>query len=675
MANRVGLYFKTGALETGGAESLTGKIIGGSLISLADAETNALALPALATAYTLYYKVIDGTTLDDPGMDTSTTFTITAAPGTTVCATWNGVYGASCVVPAATGLYKPVFFKRTNAATVVSTNAEVGTGGLLFAAGTRVGGVTTASLSSSGTQIIVSWGSVTNAIGYHVQYKRTSDSTWIDASGNTTSPYTITSLIQGTSYDVRVRALGATGIGAWSSIITDTPTAYQVVDAGFEGRAHQGALDTSIWYPMGVNQTFAYDTSIVKVGSASMKIRGSIPGNTGVYEVTTSGGDPVNGLAPGLWHDGAEIVFWKYHADTLGNALFDDLRKIPATQDGTGTNTAAADRVFSVYWTTSGEVQILTDRTVTGYTPAAGFTTVGTYIGGWTQWRIKIDFTNQTYTLAKRLATTDTWTLLKSASAPSFDIPFRGVNTVSKTHGMLMRSRDADFYIDDLKYVDGDTILVDNGFEGTLSTPSVDGTDLAPGIWASSGTPQRREYDTLRSAVGTRSAWIQGPVAASTSAGVSEALTVNMSKNGSALQFWAYLDSTNQIRDVFDNASVATDRVFTLQWASNGELNVRTERTVTGYTPGLYTPVGTYSVGWMQYRIVFDFSTQIYLLFQRSSESNPWTPLKAAGAADYLIPMRGTGVITKTNGCVFRGYTGVNLWIDHVEASNNGLLR
>ncbi|MDZ4170203.1 MAG: hypothetical protein U1E26_11215, partial [Coriobacteriia bacterium] len=46
--------------------------------------------------------------------------------------------------------------------------------------------------------------------------------------------------------------------------------------------------------------------------------------------------------------------------------------------------------------------------------------------------------------------------------------------------------------------------LVDSGFEN-----GVDGASLASPPWGVTGSPQRREYDTARAKVGTKSAWIQ----------------------------------------------------------------------------------------------------------------------------------------------------------------------
>jgi chitodextrinase len=208
--------------------------------------------------------------------------------------------------------------------------------------------------------------------------------------------------------------------------------------------------------------------------------------------------------------------------------------------------------------------------------------------------------------------------------------------------------------------------LVDAGFEN-----GADGATLASPPWTVIGAPQHREYDTARAKNGSQSGWIQGPPTAAYG-GVSEIRTAGMTADGSEMRFWAYFDTTNQTRDILDTPVLAADRAFTLQFDSLGNINVRTDRTVQGYVTGLYTPVGTYAVGWTQFRLVYDFATQTYTLSKRASTSDAWTQLKAAGAAGYAIPMRGVNTITSTHGTMWRGYEGANMWLDDLAYVDSG---
>ena len=82
--------------------------------------------------------------------------------------------------------------------------------------------------------------------------------------------------------------------------------------------------------------------------------------------------------------DGAEYRFWAYADTTNQNRYVSD----------TGS-------VFEMRLNTSGQVMVYTKRTATGYT-ANTYTAVGTYGAGWTEYRIVLDFTTDTYTLFTR---------------------------------------------------------------------------------------------------------------------------------------------------------------------------------------------------------------------------------------------------------------------------------
>ena len=196
-------------------------------------------------------------------------------------------------------------------------------------------------------------------------------------------------------------------------------------------------------------------------------------------------------------------------------------------------------------------------------------------------------------------------------------------------------------------------IAVDNGgvtppaaFDGTFES-GTDGASLTP-AWTLSGTPQRAEYDTARAKNGTLSGWIQGPT---TAAAAGASVPAVMTSNGAEYRFWMYADTANENRYVSDTGSV-----FELRTDTTGKLLVYTKRTATGYTANAYTQVGTYAVGWTEYRVVLDFTTDTYTLSTRTTAGGTWTQLKSATAPTYAIPMREATDRTTTANLLFRGY-------------------
>ena len=85
-----------------------------------------------------------------------------------------------------------------------------------------------------------------------------------------------------------------------------------------------------------------------------------------------------------------------------------------------------------------------------------------------------------------------------------------------------------------------------------------------------------------------------------------------MTANGAEIRFWALLRHHQP-----DRASSTTTppagrptAPSSVQFATDGAINVCTDRagSPNGYTTDAYTPVGTYAVGWTQYRVVYDFT-------------------------------------------------------------------
>jgi subtilisin family serine protease len=208
----------------------------------------------------------------------------------------------------------------------------------------------------------------------------------------------------------------------------------------------------------------------------------------------------------------------------------------------------------------------------------------------------------------------------------------------------------------------------DGGFEA-----GSDGTALGTD-WTLLGTPQRAEYDNARVRNGLLSGWFAGP-ASGTWAGINEKASGGMSSDGAEQRFWVYFDTTSQLRNISDGAISGSDQATTIVFDGTGQITVRTERAgnPNGYTTNAYTTVGTYSTGWTEFRIVYDFTSQTYTLSKRANSTDAWTQLKATAASDYNIPFRGVNSITSTHGTYFRAYPNVNVWLDDVVFSDSGL--
>lgn len=206
---------------------------------------------------------------------------------------------------------------------------------------------------------------------------------------------------------------------------------------------------------------------------------------------------------------------------------------------------------------------------------------------------------------------------------------------------------------------------VDDGFEGRSNDASLDSS-----IWSTTTTPTGL-YKTCPTGRTGICALIAGTGATE---GYAENQSDGMTEDGSEIRWRAYFDNTTGRRDMLDNASV---RCFTLDWGADGKLNVRVDQpnNPNGYTTGSYTEVGTYVAGWTEYRLVFDFAAQTYTLESRTTENGAWTQHKAAGATGYAIPFRSnssSAVVSQSNGCWFRGYAGVNHYVDDLRYQDGG---
>ena len=92
---------------------------------------------------------------------------------------------------------------------------------------TLPGKTTGVTLKNTGASLGVTWTAVTGAASYKVQWKSSADTGW-DATNrqttSTTTSATIPSLTNNTAYTVRVAAGNASGDGAWSDTVTETPS-------------------------------------------------------------------------------------------------------------------------------------------------------------------------------------------------------------------------------------------------------------------------------------------------------------------------------------------------------------------------------------------------------------------------------------------------------------------
>jgi len=202
-----------------------------------------------------------------------------------------------------------------------------------------------------------------------------------------------------------------------------------------------------------------------------------------------------------------------------------------------------------------------------------------------------------------------------------------------------------------------------------------DGSDaqaLGSPVWTVFGSPQNTEYDTAQYKNGAKSGWVKGPSSAAYGGAVADFAA--MSGNSGEVRFWIRHDTANENR-VAQGGVGSDPEVFELRFKSTGALSIYTKKAgnPNGYTTNAYTDIDTYAAGWMQYRLLFVFTNQTYQLSRRASVGDSWTQLKASGAADYNIPMRGDTTQTELSIIRFNGYSGSNLWLDDLQAAGAGI--
>lgn len=231
-----------------------------------------------------------------------------------------------------------------------------------------------------------------------------------------------------------------------------------LINNGFESGT-DGVPLGSPWSLFGVPQNAEYDTLRAKNGTMSAWIQGP---------TTSTYGGASESATAGMNVDGSEQTFWVYFDNATGRRFIED------------NNATDTSKVFTLYFTSTGGVQIYTSRTATGYV-ANSYTPVGTYAAGWMQYKIAYDFANKNYTLGRRAAIGDVWTYLKAAGAPDDNIPFRTTNVTNTTSGLVFKGHAySQMWLDDLQYgLDiKDTIILDTA----PPSPPSSGLTVSPAV-------------------------------------------------------------------------------------------------------------------------------------------------------------------------------------------------
>ena len=107
--------------------------------------------------------------------------------------------------------------------------------------------------------------------------------------------------------------------------------------------------------------------------------------------------------------------------------------------------------------------------------------------------------------------------------------------------------------------------------------------------------------------------------------------------------------------------SGATIGTYWLRMDSAGDIKALTSKSgYAGYPTGVYMSIGTMPTGWTQVKMTLNFTSDTYTFSTRPDTASAWTPMKAAGAPDYNIPMRGAGNQVSQTTLTFRAGGGTD---------------
>lgn len=247
------------------------------------------------------------------------------------------------------------------------------------------------------------------------------------------SPATITGLTPGTTYDFWIRAKdAANNKGSWVAATENTAgvAITGLIDLGFEYGVNLDNVNASNWTQRGTGGSFKISTASYKIGTRSALMTGT----AGVYE----GWEALNNSSQPA--GAAGYRFWMNMPNTTENRLVVDSSDTPSTT-----------QCYYIWFSPDGSIQIWTDRTATGYT-TGNYTSIGTWSTGWQQYRIVLNVSGSTFTLSKRTNAGDSWTQLKAAAAPDYNIPMRGTAITANHNIRFLTLNSTTYYIDQIEY-------------------------------------------------------------------------------------------------------------------------------------------------------------------------------------------------------------------------------
>ena len=299
---------------------------------------------------------------------------ITGYTASAYSASTDGSVSASCVTAGLTCTITGLTNGTTYYVSVVATNAA----GSSAATAPRIsvipaalpGAPTISSVTAGNAYLSVAFSAGTadsNAPITGYQYSSDNGSTWADASG-TSSPLLVSSLTNGTTYTVKIRAVSAIGNGAASSGVAGTPyTVPSNVDPGSIGyTAGNGNVIVS-WTAPAANGSAITNTNVT---AFSALVGGSSSGTCSTTGSTTT--CTISGLLNG--------TTYYVSIETINGAGYSQrstprVAVMPGNASSTTLSVASSSIVINTYET-------LTATVTTGATGTVNFTNDGTSISG-----------------------------------------------------------------------------------------------------------------------------------------------------------------------------------------------------------------------------------------------------------------------------------------------------